>query len=211
LIERFRPRVAVIACNTASTIALDHVRAALDTPFVGTVPAIKPAALSTETGVIGLLGTEATIRQPYVDRLEREFCEGKLLIRHAAPALVAAAEAKLRGEQIDPQVYFQAIKGLEDSHDKGFWIDRIVLGCTHFPLIREELIEAAINRVGFPADIQTIDGGEGIARRIAHLTAGQPWPDTKPVRWLINNGGIGPLHAVWPVFSAMGFSQVHAI
>lgn len=211
LIERFRPRVAVIACNTASTIALDHVRAALDTPFVGTVPAIKPAALSTETGVIGLLGTEATIRQPYVDRLERAFCEGKLLIRHAAPGLVAAAEAKLRGEWVDPAVYVRAIKGLEDSHDKGFWIDRIVLGCTHFPLIREELVEAAVKRVGFPPDIQTIDGGEGIARRIAHLTAGQPWPTSPPVRLLINNGGTAPLQGVWPLFSSMGFSEIQAI
>jgi glutamate racemase len=211
LIERFRPRVAVIACNTASTIALAHVRAALDTPFVGTVPAIKPAALSTETGVIGLLGTEATIRQPYVDRLEREFCEGKVLVRYAAPELVAAAEAKLRGQHVDPQVYVDAIKGLENAHDKGFWIDRIVLGCTHFPLVREELIEAAVNRVGFPADIQTIDGGDGIARRIAHLTAGQPWPASAPLRLLINNGGIEPVRAVWPTFAAMGFSKVEAI
>lgn len=211
LIERFRPRVAVIACNTASTIALDHVRVALDTPFVGTVPAIKPAALSTETGVIGLLGTEATIRQPYVDRLEREFCEGKLLVRHAAPELVAAAEAKLRGEWVDPAVYSRAIKGLEDAHDKGFWIDRIVLGCTHFPLVRDELIEAAVKTIGFPPDIQTIDGGDGIARRIAHLTAGQAWPEGNPRRILINNGGIAPLESVWPVFSAMGFGERQAI
>jgi glutamate racemase len=211
LIERFRPRVAVIACNTASTIALAHVRAALDTPFVGTVPAIKPAALSTETGVIGLLGTEATIRQPYVDRLEREFCEGKLLVRHAAPELVAAAEAKLRGEPVDPAVYVRAIKGLEDAHDKGFWIDRIVLGCTHFPLVRDELIEAAVKTIGFPPDIQTVDGGDGIARRIAHLTTGQNWPVAKPRRILINNGGIALLESVWPLFSDMGFGERQAI
>lgn len=211
LIERFRPRVAVIACNTASTIALAHVRAALDTPFVGTVPAIKPAALSTETGVIGLLGTEATIRQPYVDRLEREFCEGKLLVRYAAPELVAAAEAKLRGELVDPAVYVRAIKGLEDAHDKGFWIDRIVLGCTHFPLVRDELVEAAVKRIGFPPDIQTIDGGDGIARRIAHLTSGQSWPAASPRRILINNGGIAPLDGVWPIFTAMGFDERQAI
>ena len=211
LIERFRPRLAVIACNTASTIALAHVRAALDTPFVGTVPAIKPAALSTETGVIGLLGTEATIRQPYVDRLEREFCEGKLLVRHAAPELVAAAEAKLRGETVDPAVYVRAIKGLEDAHEKGFWIDRIVLGCTHFPLVRDELIEAAVRKVGFPSDIKTIDGGEGIARRIADLTGGQAWPEGEPRRLLINNGGVAPLDSIWPVFAAMGFRERQAI
>jgi len=211
LIERFRPRVAVIACNTASTIALAHVRAALDTPFVGTVPAIKPAALDTQSGVIGLLGTEATIRQPYVDRLEREFCEGKLLVRYAAPELVAAAEAKLRGEKVDPEVYVRAIQGMEHAHDKGFWIDRIVLGCTHFPLIRDELHEAAVNRVGFPPDIRFVDGGDGIARRIAHLTAGQAWPDAVPRRILINNGGTEPLLPVWPVFASLEFDERQAI
>ena len=64
LVERFAPRLAVIACNTASTVALDHARAALDLPIVGTVPAIKPAAEISKTRVIGVLGTEATVRQP---------------------------------------------------------------------------------------------------------------------------------------------------
>ena len=67
LVERYRPRIAVIACNTASTIALQHVRAALDIPVVGTVPAIKLAALLSKSRVFGVLGTDATVRQPYVD------------------------------------------------------------------------------------------------------------------------------------------------
>src|SRR3546814_19966606 len=61
------------SCNTASTIALGMVRDVLEIPVVGTVPAIKPAAALSKSGVIGLLGTEATIRQPYVDNLEAEF------------------------------------------------------------------------------------------------------------------------------------------
>ena len=69
LAERYDPRLIVIACNTASTIALDAVRAALDLPIVGTVPAIKPAAERSKTRAIGVLGTAATIVQPYVDRL----------------------------------------------------------------------------------------------------------------------------------------------
>src|SRR5688572_25572590 len=69
LAERHDPRLIVIACNTASTIALDAVRSALDLPIVGTVPAIKPAAGRSKTRVIGVLGTEATVVQPYVDRL----------------------------------------------------------------------------------------------------------------------------------------------
>ncbi|MCL4674426.1 MAG: aspartate/glutamate racemase family protein, partial [Sphingomonadaceae bacterium] len=99
--ERYRPRLACIACNTASTIALGMVREVLEIPVVGTVPAIKPAAGITQTGVIGLLGTEATVRQRYVDELERTHAAGKTLIRHAAPDLVTLAEAKLRGDNVD--------------------------------------------------------------------------------------------------------------
>ena len=101
LVERFHPRLAVIACNTASTIALDHVRAALDLPVVGTVPAIKPAAEMSKTRVIGVLGTEATVRQPYVDDLAARFAADCTVIRHGSPELVELAEAKLarRGGQ----------------------------------------------------------------------------------------------------------------
>ena len=99
LVERFHPRLAVIACNTASTIALDHVRSALDLPVVGTVPAIKPAAEISKTRVIGVLGTEATVRQPYVDNLAAEFASDCTIIRHGSPELVDLAEAKLAGER----------------------------------------------------------------------------------------------------------------
>ena len=100
LVERFHPRLAVIACNTASTIALDHVRSALDLPVVGTVPAIKPAAEMSKSRVIGVLGTEATVRQPYVDNLAAEFASDCTIIRHGSPELVDLAEAKLAGEAI---------------------------------------------------------------------------------------------------------------
>ena len=99
--ERYQPRLICIACNTASTIALGMVRDVLETPIVGTVPAIKPAAAMTETGVIGLLGTEATVRQRYVDDLERKFAADCTLLRYGANNLVALGEAKLRGEAVD--------------------------------------------------------------------------------------------------------------
>ena len=98
LVERFHPRLVVIACNTASTIALDQARAALDIPVVGTVPAIKPAAELSKTRVIGVLGTEATVRQPYVDDLAAKFAADCTLIRHGSPELVELAEAKLAGD-----------------------------------------------------------------------------------------------------------------
>ena len=168
LVERFHPRLAVIACNTASTIALDHVRSALDLPVVGTVPAIKPAAELSKTRVIGVLGTEATVRQPYVDKLAAEFAPDCTIIRHGSPELVDLAEAKLAGEDVGLNAVRDAVQPMFDAAG----CDRIdvgVLACTHFPLLRRELEQA------FP-DVQWIDGGPGIARRIAWLTREQAWP-----------------------------------
>src|SRR4030095_8861094 len=100
----FPPRLAFIACNTASTIALDHVRAALEIPVVGTVPAIKPAAELSKSRVIGVLGTEATVRQPYVDDLAERFAADGTVIRHGSAELVELAEAQLAGETIPTTV-----------------------------------------------------------------------------------------------------------
>ncbi len=97
LCERYHPRIIVIACNTAATIALADVRAALDLPVVGTVPAIKPAAIASKSRVIGVLGTNATVRQPYVDRLVAEFAPDCVVLRLGSADLVRIAEAKLRG------------------------------------------------------------------------------------------------------------------
>jgi glutamate racemase len=171
--ERFRPRLVCIACNTASTIALGMVREVLEVPIVGTVPAIKPAAALTQTGVIGLLGTEATIRQGYVDRLEAEFAAGKRLLRHGAPELVAAAEAKLRGEPVDAAVIARAAASLR-SQPAGERIDTVVLACTHFALLEAELGAA------FGPGVAFIYGAAGIARRVAFLTDGQPLRRTAP-------------------------------
>ncbi|MGN3973488.1 glutamate racemase [Tsuneonella sp. SYSU-LHT278] len=175
LSERYRPRLATIACNTASTIALGMVREVLNIPIVGTVPAIKPAAALTRTGTIGLLGTAATIRQGYVDRLEREFASDKHLIRHAAPELVAAAEAKLRGDRVDVAAIERAATALRvGAGDRR--VDTVVLACTHFPLLADELAEI------FGPEVRFVDGAEGIARRIANLTEGQEFIRQRPDR-----------------------------
>ena len=171
--ERFHPRLVCIACNTASTIALGMVREVLHVPIVGTVPAIKPAAAMTQSGVIGLLGTEATIRQGYVDRLEHEFAQGKTLLRSAAPELVEAAEAKLRGRPVDPAAIAHAADGLR-RQPHGEAIDTVVLACTHFPLLEEELSQA------FGPGVRFVHGAQGIARRIAHLTQGQGFRRAAP-------------------------------
>jgi len=169
LVERYRPRLAVIACNTASTIALSAVRAALDISVVGTVPAIKTAALHTQSRVFGVLGTDATVRQPYVDRLTAEFGADCTVLRHGSAALVQLAEAKLRGEAPDPTIARDALAGLLDQPG-GDRMDTVVLACTHFPLVEDELAAAS------PRPLRFVHGGEGIARRIAYLTQGQDWP-----------------------------------
>ncbi len=171
--ERLHPRLVCIACNTASTIALEMVRDVLEVPVVGTVPAIKPAAALSRTGVIGLLGTEATIRQGYVDRLEREFAGGKRLLRYSAPELVSAAERKLRGFAVDPAIFARAADGLRRQAG-GEEIDTVVLACTHFPLHSAELAAA------FGPNVALIDGAAGIARQIARLAGSQPFHRSRP-------------------------------
>ena len=192
LVERFDPRLVVIACNTASTIALDHARAALDIPIVGTVPAIKPAAEISKSRVIGVLGTEATVRQPYVDDLSARFAADCTIIRHGSPELVELAEAKLVGGEVSVEAVRAAILPMIEQ-PRGDEMDVMVLACTHFPLLAEEI--AAV----FPA-IAQVDGGPGIARRIAHLTEGQPWPEEAAL-------GVAVFTGSAPASLARGFAR----
>jgi glutamate racemase len=200
--ERWQPRLACIACNTASTIALGMVRDVLEIPVVGTVPAIKPAAALTQTGTIGLVGTEATIRQAYVDDLEAQFAAGKRLLRVAAPGLVQAAEAKLRGRPFDPALIadvharFSAMAGPDA-------IDTLVLACTHFPLLADELAAA------FGAGVQQVDGAQGIARRIAHLLEGQSFAASGPNRFVVT-GPLAGAEGLEGALAARGFRAAEA-
>jgi len=188
--ERWQPRLICIACNTASTIALAMVRDVLETPVVGTVPAIKPAAAITRTGVIAVLGTQATIRQRYVDRLETEFAEGKALIRHPAGGLVALAEAKLRGVSMPADAVVAEIAPLL-ADPRAREIDTVVLACTHFPLLLPEL------RAALGSDVRFVDGAQGIARRVGALTTGQAFARSGPDRAVTT----GPLED-WQLLTA---------
>ena len=162
LSERLAPRLVVIACNTASTIALGHARAVLDVPIIGTVPAIKPAAFASKTRVIGVLGTQATVRQPYVDRLSAEFASDCLVLRHGSARLVELAEAMLGGETVTAADVTPELAGLT-GQPGGDRLDTVVLACTHFPLLLPQLAAAAAQPIAF------VDGAAGIARRVAYL------------------------------------------
>jgi glutamate racemase len=208
LSERVRPSLIVIACNTASTIALGFVRGVLDNvPIVGTVPAIKPAAEQSRTKVIGVLGTEATVRQPYVAELSAQFASDCLVLKHGSAALVEAAEAKLRGEAVDPAIHAQALDGLL-SQPGGERMDRVVLACTHFPLVADELAAAA-RRKGHGA-IGFVDGAEGISRRCAHLLAGVTWA-AKPEGVAIFTGGAAGADRLRPALAGFGLTRVEGL
>ncbi|RJS93076.1 glutamate racemase [Salinisphaera sp. Q1T1-3] len=183
LAERHAPRLIVIACNTASTITLAAVREALHVPIVGTVPAIKPAAGSTRRGVIGILGTAATVRQRYVDDLTARFAGSCTVLRHGAPALVDYAEARLRGQPADETAPRDALASLIQQPG-GDAMDTVVLACTHFPLVAEALQRDA------PHPLTFVDGAAGIAARCAALTAGQPWPDRAATGLTLTTGGL---------------------
>ena len=202
LTERFQPRLVVIACNTACTIALEHVRAGLDLPVVGTVPAIKPAAETTKNGVIGVLGTQATIRQPYVDDLAVRFASHCTVLRHGSHELVELAEAKLAGNSISVDEVRRAAAPLFDQ-PSGSKIDTIVLACTHFPLLHEEL------DLAFPGR-SWVDGGRGIARRIHYLTSDQPWPVSYPGGIAIFTGKAPP-HTLLCALTRYGLDEVQTL
>jgi glutamate racemase len=191
----------VIACNTASTIALPAVRAALDLPVVGTVPAIKPAAARSRTRTIGVLGTDATVRQAYVDDLAARFAADCRVVRHGSGALVALAEAKLAGAPPDRAALAAAVAPLRAVEA----LDTVVLACTHFPLLADEL--GAL----FGPGVALVDGGAGIARRVAHLTAGSRWPATAPDGVAVFTR-LGPAErALAPALARWGLSRVEAL
>jgi glutamate racemase len=202
VVARFQPRLVVIACNTASTIALDHARAALDLPIVGTVPAIKPATEMSKSRVIGVLGTEATVRQPYVDDLAARFAADCTVIRHGSPELVMLAEAKLAGAEISVEAVRAAVQPMFEAK-KGKKIDVVVLACTHFPLLDDEL------RAAFPK-VSLVDGGPGIARRIAQLTRKQRWPAVPPRGITLFTGGL-PSTALLRSLAKFGLKFAEAI
>ena len=164
LIEAVKPDCVVIACNTASTLALDALREEFRVPFVGTVPAIKPAGAQTQTGVIGVLATPGTVKREYTRTLIHTYAYHCKVLLHGAPHLAEIAERKLAGEPVDRKALLAEIKPVFRSRG-GNKTDVVVLGCTHYPLLLEELAEVA------PWPVNWIDPAPAIARRTASILA----------------------------------------
>jgi glutamate racemase len=163
-VARFAPLLAVIACNTASTVALPRLRAAVAPPIVGVVPAIKPAAAASRNRVIGLLGTPGTVRRRYTQELIDRFAGDCTVIRIGSAELVEMAEAKLRGEAIDLTALAAILAGFF-APASGEKADTVVLACTHFPLLGDELAQVA------PAGTVFVDSGAAVAQRVLTLLA----------------------------------------
>ena len=156
VVARHAIDLVVIACNTASTQALPPLRALLSVPVVGVVPAIKPAARLTKNGCIGLLATPATVSRPYTDKLIHEFAAHHQVLRCGSTELVVQAERKLAGHLVD-QPLIDAI--LAPWRQADAVPDTLVLGCTHFPLLKEEIL------ISMP-EVTLVDSGSAVARRV---------------------------------------------
>jgi glutamate racemase len=176
LIECVKPDLAVIACNTASTLALPALRARFSIPFVGTVPAIKPACERSQTKRVSVLATAGTVKREYTQALIRQYgagCEVKLV---GSARLASIAEAVLRGEAVAADEIRAELAPC--FVDGGSRTDTVVLACTHYPLILDQFEKLA------PWPVNWIDPADAIARRASSLLgepgdgAGEPKPAT---------------------------------
>jgi glutamate racemase len=166
LIATHRPDLVVIACNTASTIALPALRKNFTVPFVGTVPAIKPACAGSITKRVSVLGTEATVTREYTRTLIRDYAGDCQVTLVGSKNLAAYAETELAGAPAeDAAVAAEIAPCFCDGTAR---TDTVVLACTHYPLIIERLRRLA------PWPVNFIDPAPAIARRVADLLGPAP-------------------------------------
>lgn len=151
--------LVVVACNTASTVVLPALRATFDFPIVGTVPAIKPAAQLSQSKTIGLLATKGTVTRPYVDELIRKYAADCVVEKIGTTELVEIVEEKQRTGKVD-MARLQTVIASWQTHPT---LDTVILGCTHFPLVKSEL-QVLLPNVKF-----FVDPNNGIAHRVQDL------------------------------------------
>jgi glutamate racemase len=165
LITAHAPDLVVIACNTASTLVMSHLRAQYQVPFVGTVPAIKPACARSKTKRVSVLGTRGTVKREYTKALIRDFAQGCEVTLVGSAELASLAEAALSGVEVgDPEIAAElAPCFVGDNEASSARTDTIVLACTHYPLLMDRLVRLA------PWPVDWIDPAPAIARRVADL------------------------------------------
>jgi glutamate racemase len=172
LIDTHRPDLVVIACNTASTLVLPHLRARFAVPFVGTVPAIKPACAASTSKRVSVLGTEATVSREYTRALIRDFANGAEVTLVGSARLAGYAEAELNGTPAADAAIAAEIAPCFVDRD-GRRTDMVVLACTHYPLLLDRFERLA------PWPVSFHDPAPAIARRVVDLI-GPPGNDRPP-------------------------------
>jgi glutamate racemase len=160
------PDLIVIACNTASVLALAELRTRFKVPFVGTVPAIKPACAQSVSKRIAVLGTQATVSREYTRALIREFASACEVVLVGSPKLATYAEYELAGEPVSDSEIASEIAPC--FVDKGTRTDTVVLACTHYPLLVHRFRALA------PWRVDWLDPAPAIARRVADLLRERP-------------------------------------
>ena len=157
----------VIACNTASTLVLPELRARFAVPFVGTVPAIKPACAASVTRRVSVLGTEATVAREYTRALIRDFAGDCDVTLVGSTKLAGFAEAEL-ARRAGRRRRDRAPRSRPAFVDDGARTDTVVLACTHYPLLLDRLQRLA------PWPVNFIDPAPAIARRVVELVGAEP-------------------------------------
>jgi glutamate racemase len=161
-IAEHKPDLIVVACNTASTLALAELRTRFTVPFVGTVPAVKPACAQSQSKRIAVLGTQATVSREYTRALIREFAQDCAVDLVGSSRLAAFAEAELAGHPVPDAAIDVEIAGCFVDRD-GRRTDTVVLACTHYPLLAERFRALA------PWPVAWLDPAAAIARRVIDL------------------------------------------
>jgi glutamate racemase len=202
LIAAHRPDLAVIACNTASTIVLPQLRARFAVPFVGTVPAIKPACAASNSRMVSVLGTEATVKREYTHALIRDFAGGCAVNLVGSPRLAELSEAVLHGQPIADADIAAELAPCFVERD-GARTDTVVLACTHFPLVLERLQRLA------PWPVTFMDPAPAIARRVVELL-GPATGRTGPATHFIFTSGRAPSPALRTALTGFGIGEIAA-
>ena len=165
LIAAHAPDLVVIACNTASTLVMSQLRAEYKVPFVGTVPAIKPACASSKTKRVSVLGTKGTVKREYTKALIRDFAQGCEVTLVGSAELASLAEAALSGVEVNDLRISAELAPcfIGEGKNDPARTDTIVLACTHYPLLMDRFRRLA------PWPVDWIDPAPAIARRVADL------------------------------------------
>lgn len=204
LIETHRPDLIVIACNTASTLVLAELRTRFDVPFVGTVPAIKPACAASQTRMVSVLGTEATVAREYTKSLIRDFGQGCDVTLVGSRRLAVLAEALLNGEEVDDEDIAEEIMSCFLEKD-GARTDTIVLACTHYPLLLERFSRLA------PWPVTWLDPAPAIAKRVVTLIGPPPGGASKGSAAFLMTSGRQPDDSLAAGLVSFGFRSISPV